>query len=88
MKTHTTTDLAYWLSLFIGPLSGPFVFKAAGLQDFPSLQFSHVLIMFCYIFGALGLSQLALRYVLRMIKRGKTDADGTPSADTVPVREP
>ncbi|WP_395753169.1 hypothetical protein [Prosthecobacter sp.] len=65
MKTKPTTDLAYWLSVFIGPLSGPFVFKAAALPDFPTLQFSHYLIIICYVFGAIALSQILLRKLLR-----------------------
>ena len=65
MKSNAQTDLAYRLSLFIGPTSAPFVFMAAGLQDFESLQFSHLLIIVCYVIGALGLSQLLLRFVFR-----------------------
>ena len=66
MKPNTQNDLAYYLSLFIGPASAPFVFMAAGLRDFASLQFSHLLIIVCYVFGALALSQLVLRFVFRL----------------------
>jgi hypothetical protein len=65
MNTKPRTDLAYRLSLFIGPLSGPFVFKAADPHDFPTMQFSHGLIMICYVFGAIALSQIILRWLLR-----------------------
>lgn len=65
MNPTIQTDLAYRLSLFIGPASAPFVFMAAGLQDFTCLQFSHLLIIVCYVFGALGLSQLLLRSCFR-----------------------
>ncbi len=80
LKIRAPMDLAYWLSLIVGPLSGPFVFRAAGLQDFPSLQFSHVLIMICYVFGALTLSQLGLRCVLETFGGGKTGAAPLPES--------
>lgn len=83
MKTQT--DLAYRLSLFIGPASAPFVFMAAGLQDFASLQFSHLLIIVCYVIGALALSQLLLRSCFRFFgamaacsKEGGVSAAGKP----------
>jgi hypothetical protein len=77
MKPNVQTDLAYRLSLFIGPVSAPFVFMAAGLRDFVSLQFSHLLIIVCYVFGALALSQLVLRFVFRAFGIG-TACPGAP----------
>ena len=85
MKPHIQSDLAYRLSLFIGPASAPFVFMAAGLKDFASLQFSHLLIIVCYVFGALALSQLVLRSCFRFFgamaacsKEGGVPAAGKP----------
>lgn len=85
MKSNTQNDLAYRLSIFIGPASAPFVFMAAGLKDFASLQFSHLLIIVCYVIGALGLSQLVLRACFRFLgamaacsKEGGVPAAGKP----------
>ena len=84
MKTNTNTDLAYWLSLFIGPASAPFVFMAAGLRDFASLQFSHLLIIVCYVFGALALSQLLLRFVFRFWRAmAACSKDGTSASNAL-----
>ena len=83
MKPHAQTDLAYWMSLFIGPASAPFVFMAAGLQDFASLQFSHLLIIVCYVIGALALSQLVLRSCFRFFRAMaacSTKEGGMPAA--------
>jgi hypothetical protein len=68
MKPTIHNDLAYRLSIVIGPLSAPFAVQAAGLQDFASLHFAHLLIIVCYILGAIALSQLLLRALLRVIK--------------------
>jgi hypothetical protein len=74
MKTKPNTDLAYRLSLLIGPLSGPFVFKAAALRDFPTMQFSHFLIIVCYVVGAIALSQLIVRKLLRAFGGGTEES--------------
>ncbi len=83
MKPNVQTDLAYRLSMFIGPASAPFVFMAAGLRDFVNLQFSHLLIIVCYVFGALALSQLVLRFVFRFLgSMAACSKDGTSGGAT------
>jgi hypothetical protein len=47
-------------SIFIGACTGPFLFKAAGLIDFPKWQVSHWVIAICYVMGMRTISQFIL----------------------------
>jgi hypothetical protein len=45
--------IARFISVIIGAGSGPFLFKNAGFVDFPRLQVSHLMIVICYVMGAM-----------------------------------
>jgi hypothetical protein len=53
-------------SLIIAACSGPFLFKAAGLADFPKLQVSHWVIAICYVAGMRLISQFILLRVMSL----------------------
>lgn len=53
-------------SLIIGACSGPFLFKAAGIGDFPKLQISHWVIAVCYVAGMRLISHFILLRVLSL----------------------
>lgn len=70
MNTSTRNRLSYRLSIVVGPLSAPFVLEAAGLGGFATMHWAHLLTIICYVFGAIAVSQLLLRWLLGAIWKG------------------
>lgn len=90
MKKEISTDLAYKLSLIIGPLSAPLVLHAAELADFPKLQAAHLFIILGYVIGAIALSQILLRKLLRTFggPRASTQASAQTPLESTPSPTP
>jgi hypothetical protein len=77
MSNTQKKKIALYASIVIGAGSGPFLFRAAGISDFPKSQISHYMIVICYVAGAMKISMFILLKLLSAPVDGPTEEKKT-----------
>ena len=81
MNPTQKKQITLYASIVIGAGSGPFLFRAAGISDFPKLDISHFVIAVCYGVGAIKISMLILLRLLSSCPNGPAEKKNTAEQD-------